>query len=73
MEETLALFQSIGLSEAKAKDTVKNAAVSSSLKALIVEVYYRGKVCFSLTEFNGACFVTRQLLRFEAVLVCCST
>ena len=38
MEETLVLFQSIGLSEAKAKDTVKNAAVSNSLKALILEV-----------------------------------
>lgn len=45
MEETLALFQSIGLSEAKAKDTVKNAAVSNSLKALILEVHEGVEEC----------------------------
>jgi len=38
MEDTLGLFQSIGLSEAKAKDTVKNILVSNALKSLIVEV-----------------------------------
>ncbi len=38
-DTTLGLFQSIGLSEAKAKDTVKNAAVSNSLKSLILEVF----------------------------------
>ena len=37
-ETTLSLFQSIGLSEAKAKDTIKNAAVSSALKSHIFEV-----------------------------------
>lgn len=45
MEDTLALFQSIGLSEAKAKDTVKNAAVSNSLRALILEVFEGVKEC----------------------------
>ena len=38
MEDVLSLFQSIGLSEAKAKDTVKNSAVSNSLKELILAV-----------------------------------
>lgn len=38
MADTLELFQSIGLSEAKAKDTAKNVAVSNSLKSLILEV-----------------------------------
>lgn len=38
MEDTLGMFQSIGLSEAKAKDTVKNILVSNALKALIIEV-----------------------------------
>ncbi len=38
MADTLSLFQSIGLSEAKAKDTVKNVIVSNSLKSLITEV-----------------------------------
>lgn len=37
-EETLELFQSIGLSENKAKETAKNGAVSATLKALIVQV-----------------------------------
>ena len=35
MEE---LFQSIGLSQSKARDTMKNAAVSNSLQAYILEV-----------------------------------
>ena len=39
MEDTISLFQSIGLSEAKAKDTVKNATVSNSLKSLVQEVH----------------------------------
>ena len=38
MEDSLSLFQSIGLSEAKAKDTIKNTLVSNALKSLIVEV-----------------------------------
>ena len=38
MEGNVELFQSIGLSEAKAKDTVKNVAVSNALKSLILEV-----------------------------------
>ena len=37
-EDTLELFQSIGLSESKAKETAKNGAVSATLKALIVQV-----------------------------------
>ena len=40
MEDAVSLFQSIGLSEAKAKDTVKNLVVSNSLKSLIIEVKY---------------------------------
>lgn len=43
MEDTLSLFQGIGLSEAKAKDTIKNVLVSNSLKSLILEVQY---LCF---------------------------
>ncbi|KAM8830008.1 glutamine--tRNA ligase [Synchiropus picturatus] len=35
MEETLALFTSIGLSEQKAKETLKNEALSSALKTAI--------------------------------------
>ena len=38
MEDSLSLFQSIGLSEAKAKDTIKNTLVSNALKSLIAEV-----------------------------------
>ena len=38
MEE---LFESIGLSKAKAKDTTKNAQVSNSLQSLIEEVRER--------------------------------
>lgn len=38
MEDTLSLFQSIGLSEAKAKDTVRNDLVSTALKLFILEV-----------------------------------
>lgn len=45
MEDALVLFQSIGLSEAKAKDTVKNTTVSNSLRDLILEV-------FKLTRFS---------------------
>lgn len=37
-EELLTLFQSIGLSEVKAKETAKNATVSSTLSSLILEV-----------------------------------
>ena len=37
-EDTLELFQSIGLSEAKARDTAKNAAVSTALNSLIMQV-----------------------------------
>ena len=37
------LFQSIGLSESKAKDTIKNANVSNVLKSYILQV--RGPVC----------------------------
>ena len=53
MEETLTLFQSIGLSEAKAKDTVKNAAVSNSLKALILEV---SEVLRNVNQINTCLF-----------------
>ena len=42
MEDCLGLFQSIGLSEAKAKDTIKNAAVSGTLKSFILEVRWFG-------------------------------
>lgn len=38
MEDTLALFQSIGLSEAKAKDTIKNVLLSNALTTLVLEV-----------------------------------
>ena len=36
MEE---LFQSIGLSESKARDTLKNVSVSNALKSYILQVY----------------------------------
>lgn len=38
-EDILELFQSIGLSEAKARDTAKNAAVSTTLNSLIMQVW----------------------------------
>lgn len=38
MADTLALFTSIGLSEQKAKETLKNEALSASLKDAIVQV-----------------------------------
>lgn len=45
MADTLTLFTSIGLSEQKAKETLKNEALSSSLKEAIAQVWprtYRG-------------------------------
>lgn len=39
MADTLALFTSIGLSEQKAKETLKNEALSSSLKDVIAQVH----------------------------------
>lgn len=56
MEDALQLFQSIGLSEAKAKDTVKNGVVSNSLKTLILEVIWCGfpvKMC--ARSINSKC------------------
>lgn len=48
----MSLFQSIGLSEAKAKDTIKNAAVSSALKSLVLEVSFSIlHHCIALTSF----------------------
>ena len=41
-EDLLSLFQSIGLSEVKAKETAKNATVSATLSSLIIEV--KGKI-----------------------------
>lgn len=38
MSGLIATFQSIGLSEAKAKDTLKNTALSNTLKGLILKV-----------------------------------
>lgn len=38
MADTLSLFTSIGLSEQKAKETLKNEALSSALKDAIVQV-----------------------------------
>lgn len=38
MADTLALFTSVGLSEQKAKETLKNEALSASLKDAIVQV-----------------------------------
>ena len=37
---SIALFQSIGLSEAKAKDTLANATVSKSFELIINKVTY---------------------------------
>lgn len=45
MADTLTLFTSIGLSEQKAKETLKNEVLSSSLKEAIAQVWprtYRG-------------------------------
>ena len=56
MEDPLQLFQSIGLSEAKAKDTVQNGVVSNSLKTLILEVICDGflvKMC--ARSINSKC------------------
>lgn len=38
MADTLTLFTSIGLSEQKAKETLKNEALSSALKEAITQV-----------------------------------
>lgn len=38
MADTLTLFTSIGLSEQKAKETLKNESLSSSLKEAITQV-----------------------------------
>lgn len=38
MADTLTLFTSIGLSEQKAKETLKNEALSSSLKEAVIQV-----------------------------------
>lgn len=38
MADSLTLFTSIGLSEQKAKETLKNEALSSSLKEAIIQV-----------------------------------
>jgi len=38
MADTLILFTSIGLSEQKAKETLKNDALSSALKDAIIQV-----------------------------------
>lgn len=43
MADTLTLFTSIGLSEQKAKETLKNEALSSALKAAITQVMLRPK------------------------------
>ncbi len=38
MSQLIETFQSIGLSEAKAKDTIKNTALSNTLKGLVLQV-----------------------------------
>ena len=38
MDENIKLFQSIGLSEQKAKETLKNVQVTKNLKTVIAEV-----------------------------------
>ena len=48
MEETLELFKGIGLSETKARETAKNAAVSSTLTSLILQVQVGWLSTFSL-------------------------
>ena len=40
-QELLELFQSIGLSESKAKETLKNAAVSATLESVIRKVWWQ--------------------------------
>lgn len=45
MEDTLTLFQSIGLSEAKAQDTIKNVLLSSALATLVLEVSWWPAYC----------------------------
>lgn len=50
MADTLTLFTSIGLSEQKAKETLKNEALSSALKDAVSQV--RGGV-FGQTEQAG--------------------
>ena len=39
-QDDIKLFQSIGLSEQKAKETLKNKQVSSNLRLAIIEVSY---------------------------------
>ena len=49
MEE---LFQSIGLSESKAKDTLKNSSVSNALQSYILEVRF---MCWNVAGMFVAC------------------
>eukprot|EP00731_Ephydatia_muelleri_P001161 Em0001g1161a len=51
-EDLLSLFQSIGLSEVKAKETAKNAAVSATLSTLIIEA--KSKVVGELDKAVGS-------------------
>ncbi len=63
MADTLALFTSIGLSEQKAKETLKNEALSSSLKDAIAQV------TDSTTQHNSAsCGSCVLLLTFPVIL-----
>lgn len=50
MADTVALFTSIGLSEQKAKETLKNEALSSALREAIIQV--RANVC-GATQLPG--------------------
>lgn len=65
MEDTLSLFQSIGLSEAKAKDTVRNDLVSTALKLFILEVSIASySDNGSLLVINGSLVVVLKALVF---------
>ncbi len=55
-DELLPLFQSIGLSEQKAKETIKNDKVSKSLQAVILEVrtvHILAEFCQLLWKYEG--------------------
>lgn len=48
-QDDVELFQSIGLSEQKAKETLKNKQVSNNLRLAIIEVSYLNWHIFSIT------------------------
>ena len=52
------LFQSIGLSESKAKDTLKNSSVSNALQSYILEV----QLMYTTVHMMFVCFLSTCMM-----------